>query len=136
GPGWKSPEAHFQSYTGEALRRLPLVVPHLRETDAVLEFGSSTGFFLSALKPFVGSVTGAEPSEAYRSYAQSIGIDTAESLAEIGDRTFDAIALYYVVEHLRDPVGYVASLKARLNPRGRLLIEVPNVDDALLSLYQ
>src|SRR6185503_12484250 len=42
GPGWKSPEAHFQSYQSEAERRLPLVRPHLRRGDDVLEVGSST----------------------------------------------------------------------------------------------
>ena len=135
GPGWKSPEAHFSSYGSEAERRLPLVTPHLRRADAVLEIGSSTGYFLDALRPYVGSITGVEPSEAYRSYAQSRGIETFETLDEVQGRTFDVIALYYVVEHLRDPVAFAASLRGRLNPGGRLLIEVPNVDDALLSLY-
>jgi SAM-dependent methyltransferase len=135
GPGWKSPEAHFSSYGGEAERRLPLVTPHLRSSDAVLEIGSSTGYFLDALRSHVGSISGVEPSEAYRSYAQSRGIETFETLDEVQGRTFDVIALYYVVEHLRDPVAFAASLRGRLNPGGRLLIEVPNVDDALLSLY-
>jgi SAM-dependent methyltransferase len=136
GPGWKSPGAHFQSYSEEGRRRLPLVLPHLRKADAVLEIGSSTGYFLNALRPFVGAVAGVEPSEAYRTYACSAGIETVESLEELGARRFDVIALYYVVEHLRDPVGYLMSLRPRLNPGGRLLIEVPNVQDALLSLYR
>jgi SAM-dependent methyltransferase len=136
GPGWKSPEAHFQSYSEEAERRLPLVAPYLHETDAVLEIGSSTGYFLDAIRPFVKTVAGVEPSEAYRTYACSVGIDTLESLEILGARTFDAIALYYVVEHLRDPAEYLANLRSRLNAGGRLLIEVPNVQDALLSLYK
>jgi SAM-dependent methyltransferase len=135
GPGWKSPEAHFSSYGSEGERRLPLVIPHLRSTDAVLEIGSSTGYFLDALRPYVASVTGVEPSEAYRSYAQTRGIETCEALEELQGRTFDVIALYYVVEHLRDPIAFASSLRIRLNAGGRLLIEVPNVDDALLSLY-
>ena len=136
GPGWKSPESHFSSYRGEAERRLPLVKPHLRAADAVLEIGSSTGYFLDALRPHVASLTGVEPSEAYRSYAVSRAIETVETLDHLQGRTFDVIALYYVVEHLRDPVAFASSLRGRLNPGGRLLIEVPNVDDALLSLYR
>ena len=136
GPGWKSPEAHFEAYRGEAERRLPLVTPHLRATDAVLEIGSSTGYFLDALRPHVRSTTGVEPSEAYRSYAESRGIETVQALETLEDRVFDVIALYYVVEHLRDPIAFASSLRRKLNPGGRLLIEVPNVDDALLSLYR
>ena len=136
GPGWKSPESHFASYRSEAERRLPLVAPHLCAADTVLEIGSSTGYFLDALRPLVRSVSGVEPSEAYRSYAASRGIETVETLDQLRGRTFDVIALYYVVEHLRDPVAFGASLRGRLNRGGRLLIEVPNVDDALLSLYR
>jgi SAM-dependent methyltransferase len=136
GPGWKSPEAHFASYGEEAERRVPLVLPHLRATDNVLEIGSSTGYFLDAIKPSVTSVAGVEPSDAYRTYAHSRGIETVRELEQLGTRTFDVIALYYVVEHLRDPIGYLRGLARRLNPGGRLLIEVPNVQDALLSLYE
>src|SRR3954468_20909750 len=80
GPGWKSPDAHFASYREEAERRVPLVSPHVRAQDNVLEVGSSTGYFLDAIKPFVSSVAGVEPSDAYRTYAQSRGIETVREL--------------------------------------------------------
>jgi SAM-dependent methyltransferase len=137
GPGWKSPEAHFASYRREeGERRLPLVRPHLRQDDAVLEIGASTGYFLDVLRPHVGSVAAVEPSDAYREHAIARGIESVARLEDLGTRRFDAIALYYVLEHLRDPIGYVQALAARLNPGGRLLIEVPNVGDALLSVYK
>jgi SAM-dependent methyltransferase len=136
GPGWKSPKAHFASYRDEGQRRVPLVKPHLRRDDVLLEIGSSTGYFLDAVRPLVRSVVGVEPSEAYRSYASSIGIETVDALQRVGDRKFDVIALYYVFEHLRNPGAYAERLRLTLNPAGRLLIEVPNVDDALLSLYK
>jgi 2-polyprenyl-3-methyl-5-hydroxy-6-metoxy-1,4-benzoquinol methylase len=81
-------------------------------------------------------VTGVEPSDAYRVYASSRNIETVGALTDLAGRRFDVIALYYVVEHLRDPVAYAAGLRDRLNPGGRLLIEVPNVNDALLSVYR
>ena len=136
GPGWKSPEAHFESYRSEAERRVPLVTPYLRSSDAMLEIGSSTGFFLHAIRGLVSSVAGVEPSDTYRTFAAALGIPTVKTLDDLGGRRFDAIALYYVMEHLRDPIAYAADLRARLNPGGRLLIEVPNVQDALLSLYR
>jgi SAM-dependent methyltransferase len=135
GAGWKSPEAHFQSYQSEATRRLPLVEPYVRAADRLLEVGSSTGFFLDRLKDHVRTVTGVEPSEAYRVYAASRGLETVEDLALLGARQFDVILLYYVLEHLRDPIGYLRRLGDRLAPAGRLLVEVPNVEDALLSVY-
>jgi SAM-dependent methyltransferase len=134
--GWKSPEVHFRSYQAEGERRLPLVRPHLLPDDTVLEIGSSTGYFLEDLRGYVRSVTGVEPGRTYRAFAVDRGIETVPALEDVGQRTFDVIALYYVLEHLRDPVGYLTTLRARLNPGGRLLIEVPNVDDTLLSVYR
>jgi len=135
GAGWESPEAHFRSYQAEGERRLPLVRPHLLAEDTVLEIGSSTGYFLDDLRGYTRSVIGVEPSEAYRSSAITRGIETVASLDDLGAQKFDVIAIYYVLEHLRDPVGYLAALRPRLNLDGRLLIEVPNVDDVLLSRY-
>ena len=133
--GWESPEAHFKSYQYEGERRLPLVHPYLLQEDSVLEIGSSTGYFLDDLSRYVNSVVGVEPSMAYRNYALKRGIQTVDSLDDLKDSKFDVIALYYVLEHLRDPVDYLRQLQARLNKGGRILIEVPNVDDVLLSRY-
>jgi 2-polyprenyl-3-methyl-5-hydroxy-6-metoxy-1,4-benzoquinol methylase len=40
-----------------------------------------------------------------------------------------------VLEHLADPVGVIGACIDRLEPGGLLYIEVPNVNDALLTLY-
>ena len=135
GAGWQSPEAHFRAYQEEGERRLPLVRSYLQPEDSVLEIGSSTGFFLDDLRGYVREVTGVEPSEEYRRFAMARGIETVASLEELAARRFDGIFLYYVVEHLRDPVRHLARLRDFLNPGGRVFIEVPNVDDALVSLY-
>ncbi|MBI5032979.1 MAG: class I SAM-dependent methyltransferase [Chloroflexi bacterium] len=135
GAGWKSPETHFRSYQAEGERRLSLVRPYLHADDALLEVGSSTGYFLDDLRGYVRSVTGVEPSEAYRTFANERGIETLATLDDWGARTFDVIALYYVLEHLRDPIGYLASIHGRLKANGRLLIEVPNVEEVLLTRY-
>lgn len=135
GPGWKSPEAHFQSYQAEGERRMALVLQHLKSIDSVLEIGSSTGYFLEALRSHVQAVTGVEPGEAYRDYALSRGIETKKDIANLDGQKFDVIALYYVLEHLRNPVAYLSELKKRFKSGGRLLIEVPNVEDALIARY-
>lgn len=135
GPGWKSPEQHFSSYQMEGERRIPLVRTLLRQEHEVLEIGSSTGYFLDDVRGSVASVTGIEPNPEYARFAKSRGIETFPSLEAIRGRSFDRIFLYYVLEHLRDPVGYLAGMKPLLRSGGCLVLEVPNVDDALISIY-
>ncbi|OLC93786.1 MAG: hypothetical protein AUH86_15975 [Acidobacteria bacterium 13_1_40CM_4_58_4] len=135
GPNWKSPEQHFLSYQPEGERRLALVRSFLGSQADVLEIGSSTGYFLDDLRGYVGTVTGIEPNVEYARYAKSRRIETHASIEAVNERTFDCIFLYYVLEHLRGPIEYLRKLKSLLKAGGRLIIEVPNVDDVLLSTY-
>jgi 2-polyprenyl-3-methyl-5-hydroxy-6-metoxy-1,4-benzoquinol methylase len=136
GPGETEPADQFAKNHAEAVRRLNNLKPYLRPDMRVLEIGSSTGFVLDALSPQVSAVTGIEPGQIYREYAQDRGIRTVADLSEVAQERFDLILAYYVVEHLRHPIHYLARLREMLNPSGRLALEVPNVDDALVRFYQ
>ena len=41
-----------------------------------------------------------------------------------------------MLEHLADPVQILTKLSAKLNKDGKIIIEVPNANDALLTLYK
>jgi SAM-dependent methyltransferase len=41
---------------------------------------------------------------------------------------YDAVTLFEVVEHLEDPVGYLATTSALLGPGGLIVLSVPNRD--------
>jgi SAM-dependent methyltransferase len=135
-PGETLPSEHFDQNWGEAERRAANLRPFLRPDQHVLEIGSATGGLLTAVQPHVASVTGIEPGNQYREYAAGRGIDMVAALEDLAGRTFDVVLAYYVVEHLRDPLGQLARLRDLLAPGGLLAIEVPNVDDALVRLYE
>ena len=136
GPGETKPQEHFEQNRSEAERRLANLKPYLRSEMRVLELGSSTGFLLAAIKPYVAAVTGIDPSQLYAEYANQRGIKTYADLSEVAEERFDLILAYYVVEHLRNPVEYLSRFHQMLNPGGHLAIEVPNVEDALVKFYQ
>ena len=48
---------------------------------------------------------------------------------------FDVILMFHVLEHLPDPVDTLAKLAERLSPDGLIYVEVPNLNDALITLY-
>ena len=135
-PGETEPEEHFQKNQPEAQRRLANLKPHLRSGMRVLEIGSSTGFLLAAVAPHVTSVIGIEPGRLYAEYANRRGIQTLPNLYAVVKERFDLILAYYVVEHLQNPIERLRNLRGLLNPNGLLAIEVPNVGDALVRLYQ
>lgn len=48
---------------------------------------------------------------------------------------FDIITSFHVLEHLADPIGYLMDIKKHLKDDGEIILETPNADNALLSLY-
>ncbi len=134
-PGGANAAAHFRSYMPEAERRAALVRSFLPPDASVLEVGSSTGYFLHAIQGYVASVTGVEPGRSFAEYAQQNSIPTVDALRDLKGTQYDILLLYYVLEHIRDPVAFLKELQNYLKPGGRLLLEVPNVDDVLLTEY-
>ncbi|MEY4576978.1 MAG: hypothetical protein RL701_1681, partial [Pseudomonadota bacterium] len=49
---------------------------------------------------------------------------------------YELVVLSHVLEYLYDPGALLRRLRATLGPEGRVLIEVPNADDRLLSLWR
>jgi SAM-dependent methyltransferase len=104
----------------------------------VLDVGCSTGFFMDAIAkegyqvygcdlnpqdvPFVRDVLGYPCEEG--------GVETA-----FPGQPFDVICSFNVIEHVADPVEWVVKAKERLVPSGILYTQTPNINDALVSVY-
>lgn len=136
--GGADPEQSFEKWKPEGERRRALLEPWLAPGMSVLEIGSATGFLLNAIRPHVGDeLVGIEPGAEFREFSQSrLGIEAYPTRDAVADRRFDLVLSYYVVEHLRDPVGELSQWRELLNPGGRVAIEVPNVDDALVRYWK
>jgi 2-polyprenyl-3-methyl-5-hydroxy-6-metoxy-1,4-benzoquinol methylase len=101
----------------------------------VLDFGCGNGGFLKLAKENAASVQGLDLEEALYAHFHDLEIPFCSCLDRI-DEKFDIITLFHVLEHLPDPAAVLMKLKHLLNPGGRMIIEVPNANDALLTLYR
>ena len=52
------------------------------------------------------------------------------------DEIFDTIVAYYVLEHVADPRGMLLNIRDHLNPGGKVILEVPNFEMWIHSLYR
>jgi SAM-dependent methyltransferase len=89
----------------------------------VLDFGCGNGQFLAICHQFGFKAVGVDRSTARRDKA---GVDVLASIDELGERTFDAITLFEVLEHLDDPSGILKRLRDHLAPGGILILETPD----------
>jgi SAM-dependent methyltransferase len=96
----------------------------------LLDVGSGYGFFLKEMKSRGWQVEGIEVSEAGRQYAQEKwGIHVyAESLENIDlpETYFDAVTLFYVIEHVFDPFALLTEVNRILKPDGLILLRWPH----------
>jgi len=132
-PFLKSVEDRLRHYEHENTERAARVGPLVVNRE-VLDFGCGAGSLMEKLRPLVSDIEGLEPTDPFRVLLQERGFTVYESLRQITKR-YDNILMFHVAEHLADPIGTLKQLSTHLKPGGLIYLEVPNVDDALLSLY-
>lgn len=111
------------------------------ENKVVCDFGCGAGGYLLEAAKVASKVYGVELESTMCDAINSGGggvkcfpsIDEAER--ELTGKV-DVITMWHVLEHLQDPIASLHRLKKLLAPHGVIYIEVPNAEDALLSLYQ
>jgi SAM-dependent methyltransferase len=131
-----TPEQLFQARSGDAGMYRDWVTPYLGREDDCLEIGCASGYFLAAIRDRVRSVHGMESHLLLNEYCRKIGIPMVPDLASCGDGRFSKVFMFFLLEHLGDPAPFLREVHRVLRPGGRLFIVVPNVEDALLSLYE
>ena len=95
----------------------------------ILDVGSGTGAFLREMKVAGWKTTGLEPDAGARRIArenQGMDLEEIERFFQLPEKSFDAITLWHVLEHVHDLQVYIAQLKKLLKEKGRLIIAVPN----------
>lgn len=98
-------------------------------TVSLLDVGCSSGVFMVAARARGFNAQGVEPAPRAAKSAKAAGFPvfcgTLEQAA-FPDRTFDAITILEVIEHLRDPVGLLRECRRILKADGVLAIGTGN----------
>lgn len=130
------PEELWQTSIPEAKKRVARFTSLFSKDTHLLEIGCASGYFLFEIKDYVKSVIGVELTKEYVEYAKSKGLNVKESLDEVPDNSYDLIVMFHILEHIDDPINFLKEVKKKLSQNGKLIIEVPNVDDILVSVYK
>jgi len=97
----------------------------------LLDIGCGTGEFIFFCKKNGLNVTGIEPGEKPRSFAQTeykLDVHEEAYLDDLTLQEFDVITLWHVLEHIHLLNERINKIREILNPNGSLIIAVPNCD--------
>lgn len=129
-------ESLWRESLPEAQRRVKRFLDFFTPQTRLLEIGCASGFFVSEVRKNVKSATGVELTKEYVIFAKEKGLDVRSSLNEVDDDAYDLVFMFHVLEHIDDPIEFLKEVKTKIAPGGKLIVEVPNVDDILVSVYR
>lgn len=107
----------------------------LIENKKILDFGCGNGNFLLKARTAAREVAGVEIESQFKDYFSGKGLNVVSDINEASG-SFDVITMFHVLEHIADPAGLLEKISTKLNCNGQLIVEVPNANDSLLSLYE
>ena len=99
-----------------------------RPSASLLDIGCGGAWLLAHAAAASWAVQGIEPSRSMWERARRrapVLLGTFPGV-DLGGRTFDAVNLKLVMEHVSDPASLLRDVRAVLNPSGVVCIEVPN----------
>ena len=137
-PDMLDPEKHFSKMQKATAMWIDRVRGLLTGNEVLLDVGCSTGHLLAGVRDHTRSVYGQELNRKEIDFCQNkLGLEVSDApLTErFEENSLDVITLIFVLEHIGNPVQFLADLHRCLKPGGKLIIVVPNVMDPLLSLY-
>jgi len=108
------------------------ILAHAPENPAVADVGGGTGVLAMTMARRAREVHLVEPSRVLRpeDFA-SRGVTLHQSMfpaPSLGERMFDVIVSRQVVEHIPDPLGFLGSIRSRLESGGIAYIECPSAE--------
>lgn len=118
------------------LRRIACCKPY----GKLLDVGCSIGLFANQANLMGFHAEGVELNRACAEYAaRTFGLTIHSDLPEPGpsdDDGYDVVTLYDVLEHVPDPVSFLARIRRILKPDGLMVIQTPNLDSLMAELLR
>ena len=103
----------------------------------ILDYGAGCGGFCKLAKETAKEVYAVELDKETKTIYNQLEIPHFINIDNIPqNKQFDIITAFHVFEHLKDPIDSLKQISSRLKPSGKIILEYPNADEALLTLYE
>jgi len=129
----------FDVYSRYQKSRLDLMDSVLQSDRQLLEVGASAGQFLVHVKDRVELVNAIElDRDCFAFLRDELGVDADLEVLEqskFAGKTYDVVCAFQVMEHVEAPGAFLETLKAATRKGGTVFVEVPNLHDPLLTVW-
>jgi ubiquinone/menaquinone biosynthesis C-methylase UbiE len=109
----------------------------LKPNGKLLDVGCGEGLFLKLAQKIGWQVSGTEVSSYASKFASNIlGAEIfcgQLHQRHFADNSFDVVTMWHVLEHVKDPKGYLREIYRIMKPGGLLVLAVPNVNNFVMQ---
>jgi SAM-dependent methyltransferase len=121
---------HFPLMRRWDMHRRCNAIQRLHDRGRILDVGCATGEFLQAMHRRGWETYGVEPDDGAAEYARQqsgLRVFTGDlKSVSFPDAYFDVVTMWVVLEHLYDPLDVLKEVRRTLNPKGLLVLSVPD----------
>jgi 2-polyprenyl-3-methyl-5-hydroxy-6-metoxy-1,4-benzoquinol methylase len=131
----------YHTVRNYTLQKKKLLIEKLsgKKKGLLLDVGAGTGAFAAIMQEAGWSVSGLEPDVTARENAlknHQLQLQTLDTLFSFGDKQFDVITLWHVLEHVHELHKYIETFYRILKDDAILIIAVPNYTSYDAQLYE
>ncbi len=126
-----SASRRLKQQTGRIIKKLEMLLSTSRNNIHLLDVGCSNGSFVSAACSYGVEAEGVEPSPGPAQHAVNAGLKVHQGFIEdvnFEKSSFDALTLFEVIEHLKDPLSLMKECLRILKPGGYMVLRTGNTD--------
>jgi|TARA_B100001971_G_C18236660_1_gene567740 SAM-dependent methyltransferase len=130
------PSHFYKLHDKEQADKLKILGTDNIRGKVIADVGCGAGSFLDLLKGVASTTIAVEPAMSFHNELQSKGHNTyryCKDAINDWENSVDIVVSFTVIEHIKDPIGFLKEIKSLLKPNGYLLISTPNTDDWLLE---
>ncbi len=121
----------------DTMRRVNFVSRFISKDSTIIDIGSGYGFFIDEMDKHGFNIIGLEISKERREISRKVTnvqvLDTNISKSPLEIEKVDYMILFHVLEHISNPIKFLETLRLHLKENGKVIIEVPNIDDLMLE---
>jgi len=121
-------------WSGKVIERsdYPRAAALVQPGDKVLDVGCGAAGFARYLP--AARYVGLDQSVEARKVAADVRSDTIAAHAETHPGAYDMVCAFHVIEHIAEPLPFIAAMLCCLRPGGRLVIAVPSWPSAITDI--
>jgi len=101
-----------------------------------IDIGTGAGGILDLLSPASFETAAVEPQDFARKSLSDLGYKIFSSIEEVQDDYYEVVTLFHVLEHFISPIDSLVTIRKKMTPGAKIIIEIPHARDFLISFLE